>query len=119
MNSYFTKVKKTEINSFYDYTFLAKYFENLGMDCIPGKGYEVDKNEILNLVDICGQVLSNHSLADKLLPIMCDYYLTNEEKYGKEYFEAVEHVKNAIEADVLPEFDKLGFGEGIEFNIDF
>lgn len=70
MNSYFTRVRRTELNHFSEYSFLIKYFKDIRMDCDYEKTYEVDKDTILKLINTCKHVLDDNSLAGKLLPVM-------------------------------------------------
>lgn len=59
-------------------------------DCKP---YDVSGTQLLELVDLCKQVLSDHSKAEKLLPTQSGFFFGNYE-YDEDYFD---DIKRTIE----------------------
>ena len=67
---------------------------------------EVSKEDLEELLDICQQVLDDHSLADELLPTQGGFFFGDTE-YDEYYFEdikdTIDIIKNVLETT---DFDK-------------
>ena len=68
-------------------------FDNPIDDCRP---IEIPLEKLEELLDICKEVLEDHSLAKKLLPTLDGFFFGSTE-YGEWYFRAIEETINIIE----------------------
>lgn len=64
---------------------------------------KISKEDIENLLDTCKQVLEDHSLAEKLLPVTEGFFFGSYE-YDEYYFEQIKETVEICER-VLKEFD--------------
>ena len=112
----FSKVKTEEVGYFGKVNFLVSYFEIRGYDIENRKPVKVYKDDILELANRCKLVLSNHLLADEILPTMSGFFFGST-NYDENYFQDVEEVLEHCTDTLLPEFEKLEDNEYITFKI--
>ena len=74
------------------------------------------REDIEILISRCNQVLSNHLLAPKLLPIV-DEFPFESNPYNDSYFEEIGNVKEYLLKVLLPEFNNLDSNENIYLEI--
>lgn len=67
------------------------------------------------LLDLCNQVLEDHSKAQYLLPTMNGFFFGDTD-YDEYYFKNVEEVRDVVKDKLLPAFDDLDENEYIEFS---
>jgi hypothetical protein len=118
LDIFFDKRSKLNIGYFRKVNFLVSFFENLGYNldnCVPIK---IKKEDIVELISLCSQVLKNHDKAEELLPTHSGFFFGSTE-YDDMYFEDVFEVYKYCQFELLPEFDKLNNTEYITFTIDF
>lgn len=79
------------------------FSELLGEDFNGACKGKVNKRDIETLLDTCKQVLENHSLAEKLLPVTEGFFFGSYE-YDEYYFEKIKETVEICEK-ILKEFD--------------
>lgn len=109
------RINRKEIGYFRKVNFLVAFFEKKGMDVNNQIPILFDKETAEELLNLCNQVLKDHSKAEELLPTMDGFFFGNTE-YDKYYFNDVRVVKRWIENTLLPEFNNLD-NDQIEFSI--
>lgn len=115
LDIFFNKVKTNQLNYFRKVNFLVKFFKTKGMDVENQRPFWVDKEDCEELLSLCNQVLSDHSKASELLPTMPGFFFGSTD-YDTFYFDDVKEVKEYME-ELIPEFEKLGPDEFIQFAI--
>jgi hypothetical protein len=109
------KVKYHRLGYFRKVNFLVKFFESKGFDVDHQIPLSFDKEIAEELLDICNQVLKDHSKAKELLPTMSGFFFGSTD-YNEYYFKNVEFVRDWVKDTLIPEFDSLKDGECIEFS---
>ena len=112
----FVKRKTLELSSFRKVNFLIKYFSDLGFDTEDKTPFLISKEDIEILISRCNQVLSNHLLAPKLLPIV-DEFSFESNPYNDSYFKEIGNVKEYLLKVLLLEFNNLDSNENIYLEI--
>lgn len=115
LDIFINKVKYHRLGYFRKVNFLVKFFEEKGFDVEHQTPFSFNKGTAEELLDLCNQVLQNHSKAKELLPTMSGFFFGSTD-YDEYYFKDVEKVKNWIEETLLPKFDSLEDNEYIEFS---
>lgn len=115
LDIYVTKVKHREIGYFRKVNFLVAFFEKKGFDVQKQTPFAFDKEVAEELLDLCNQVLEDHSKAEELLPTMGGFFFGSTD-YDEYYFQDVELVRDWVKDTLIPEFDTIGENEYIEFN---
>ncbi len=115
LDIYVNKIKYHRIGYFRKVNFLVRFFANKGFDVEHQIPFCFNKDIAEELLDLCNQVLEDHSKAAELLPTMGGFFFGSTD-YDEYYFKDVEEVKNWIEDKLLPMFDKLEDNEYIEFS---
>lgn len=72
--------------------------------------YEVSKEDLETLLEVCNQVLANHDLAEELLPSQNGFFFGSTD-YDEWYFKDLEHTVEIIES-IFSEKDKNGYLSG-------
>lgn len=79
---------------------IHKWFVDNVQDGVDDCGdYKVTKEQLIELHNVCNDVLNNHSLAKSLLPSQSGFFFGPTE-YDEWYFKDIEHTKRVIE-DIL------------------
>lgn len=81
------KTKAAEVANFRKVNFLFKFFENKIGDRNPTT-IEVTTDDLRELRDRCSKVLTDHTLAEELLPT-CSGFFFGSTEYNKDYFKDV------------------------------
>lgn len=115
LDIFFNKVKYHRLGYFRKVNFLVKFFEEKGFDVEYQIPFSFDRETAEELLDLCNQVLQDHSKAKELLPTMPGFFFGST-GYDEYYFKDVEEVKNWIKETLLPKFDSLEDNEYIEFS---
>lgn len=68
------------------------------------------------LLDRCNKVLSNHDLAEELLPTKEGFFFGSTE-YDDYYYEQVQHTQVYLTVSIIPAFKNLKENELITFDI--
>lgn len=114
LDIFFMKKKSRQVGYFRKVNFLVKYFSDLGFEVQNQTPFRVSKEDIEILLSRCKQVLADNSEAERLLPTMEGFFFGSTE-YDSYYFEDVKNVKEYIESELLPQFNKLDSDEDIYF----
>lgn len=112
------RVKHSEIGYFRKVNFLVKFFEKKGFNIRTQEPITVKEEDAEELLDLCNQVLEDHSKAEELLPTMNGFFFGSTD-YNEYYFENVKSVKEWIENTLLPEFNTLKDEDGTFETIEF
>lgn len=79
---------------------IREWFKNRsGHDCDSYLHFQIEKEDLAELVNDCKEVLKNHAKANELLP---DFY--NKEKYSDSYYEELKDTISQCEK-ILESFD--------------
>lgn len=116
LDLWFTKEK--DLKQFRKVNFLVAYFESIDLDIDNDYRVYVGKEDMEELLNRCNKVLSNHSLAEKLLPTKKGFFFGSTD-YDDFYFRNVENVRDFLKKELLPEFDALEDDEHILFYINY
>lgn len=109
------KVKYKRLGYFRKVNFLVGFFEKKGFDVEHQTPFSFDRETADELLNLCNQVLADHSKAKELLPTTPGFFFGSTD-YDKYYYRDVENVKNWIEDELIPEFNKIGDDEYIQFS---
>ena len=90
------KTKSTEVANFRKVNFLFKFFEDKIGDRNPTT-IEVTTDDLCELRDRCSKVLTDHTLAEELLPT-CSGFFFGSTEYDKDYFKDVLQVLDVCES---------------------
>lgn len=90
------KTKAAEVANFRKVNFLFKFFEDKIGDRNPTT-IEVTTDDLRELRDRCSKVLTDHTLAEELLPT-CSGFFFGSIEYDKDYFKDVLQVLDTCEA---------------------
>lgn len=90
------KTKAAEIANFRKVNFLFKFFEDKIGDRNPTT-IEVTTDDLCELRDRCSKVLTDHTLAEELLPT-CSGFFFGSTEYDKDYFKDVLQVLDVCES---------------------
>lgn len=90
------KTKAAEVANFRKVNFLFKFFEDKIGDRNPTT-IEVTTDDLCELRDRCSKVLTDHTLAEELLPT-CSGFFFGSTEYDKDYFKDVLRVLDTCEA---------------------
>ena len=115
LDIYVNKVKYHRLGYFRKVNFLVRFFENKGFDVEHQTPLCFDRDIAKELLDLCNQVLEDHSKAKELLPTMGGFFFGSTD-YDEYYFKNVEEVRNWVKETLLPKFDDLEANEYIEFS---
>lgn len=118
LDIYFSKCSYKEIGYFRKVNFLVKFFEDKGFFVSNTTEFEVTKEDVLDLLDKCEEVLANPDRANILLPTREGFFFGSIQ-YDSGYFDDVAEVKNYITNILLPELENLKDNEYINFNISY
>lgn len=114
LDIYVNKVKCRQIGYFRKVNFLVRFFANKGFDVEHQTPFCFNKDIAKELLDLCNQVLEDHSKAAELLPTMGGFFFGSTD-YDDYYYEDVEAVRDYVKDKLLPEFDTLEESEDIYF----
>lgn len=95
---------RQNVGYFRKINFLVAFFEKKGMNVEEQKDYQVQREDIIELIDACEQVLNDHSKAEELLPT-CSGFFFGSTDYDEYYFSNVERILEYCKEDLLPLFD--------------
>lgn len=115
LDIYVHKVKYHRLGYFRKVNFLVRFFANKGFDVDHQIPFSFDREVAEELLNLCNQVLEDHSKAKELLPTMGGFFFGSTD-YDEYYFKDVEEVKNWVKETLLPKFDNLEDDECIEFS---
>ena len=90
------KTKAAEVANFRKVNFLFKFFEDKIGDRNPTT-IEVTTDDLCELRDRCSKVLTDHTLAEELLPT-CSGFFFGSTEYNKDYFKDVLQVLDVCES---------------------
>lgn len=90
------KTKAAEVANFRKVNFLFKFFEDKIGDRNPTT-IEVTTDDLCELRDRCSKVLTDHTLAEELLPT-CSGFFFGSTEYDKDYFKDVLQVLDVCES---------------------
>lgn len=96
--------------------FLVKFFENRGYiveNLVPLK---ITLEDCKELLDRCNKVLSDHNLAEELLPATEGFFFGST-KYDDYYYDNVQHTQKYLIQSIIPAFENLKEDELITFDI--
>lgn len=96
--------------------FLVKFFENRGYiveDLVPLK---ITLEDCKELLDRCNKVLSDHDLAEELLPATEGFFFGST-KYDDYYYDNVQYTQKYLIKSIIPAFENLKEDESITFDI--
>lgn len=117
LDLFFYRMKTKEVGYFRKVNFLIPFFESqLGYEIRNLSKVKIYKEDAEELLRRCNAVLSDHSKAEELLPTQEGFFFGSTD-YDEYYFEDVESVGDYVKDTLLPEFDKLGSDESIQFEI--
>lgn len=113
LDIFITKRKSTELAYYRKVNFLVKFFQEKGFDVENQTPLEVYREDILDLLERCDEVLGDHSKASELLPTMEGFFFGPID-YNEYYFNSVQIVKDDC-IELIKEFDTLDENEHIYF----
>lgn len=90
------KTKSTEVANFRKVNFLFKFFEDRIGDINPTT-IEVTTDDLRELRNRCSEVLTDHTLAETLLPT-CSGFFFGSAEYDNDYFKDVLRVLDVCES---------------------
>lgn len=90
------KTKAAEVANFRKVNFLFKFFEDKIGDRNPTI-IEVTTDDLCELRDRCSKVLTDHTLAEELLPT-CSGFFFGSTEYNKDYYKDVLQVLDVCES---------------------
>lgn len=90
------KTKAAEVANFRKVNFLFKFFEDKIGDRNPTT-IEVTTDDLCELRDRCSKVLTDHTLAEELLPT-CSGFFFGSTEYNKDYYKDVLQVLDVCES---------------------
>lgn len=106
------KVSRKNIGYFRKVNFLIPFFEKRRhMEIENCEDLVIEKEDVKELIRRCKEVLTNHELAEKLLPARAGFFFGNTE-YDNSYYEDVYDVLQTFKT-ILLEFDDLKDNEDI------
>jgi hypothetical protein len=115
LDIYIERVKRSQIGYFRKVNFLVRFFAKKGFDVDNQTPFRINQSMAKELLDACNEVLKDHSKAKELLPTMSGFFFGSTE-YDDYYFQNIEKVRDWVNNTLIPEFDKLGEDEFIEFS---
>lgn len=114
LDIYFYRNKKREIGYFRKVNFLVAFFEKKGFDTPKQAPLEISLEDAEELLNLCEQVLEDHSKAKELLPT-CEGFFFGDTDYDEYYFSDVEEVRDYLKNELIPHFQTLDENEYITF----
>ena len=114
LDIYVNKVKYHRLGYFRKVNFLVRFFKKQGFDVDHQIPFSFDREVAEELLDLCNQVLKDHSKAEELLPTMSGFFFGSTD-YNEYYFKDVELVRDWVKDTLIPEFGTLKDDEYIEF----